>query len=202
VLNADPLTFDPDSKNGYFIGGHGNFSVMLDAKKKYLYFFFSSYGGDKSEQGVAVARMEWKDRNRPIGRVWKYYSGGWDEPGLMGRMSPIFPAVISWQKQKPDAFWGPSIHWNTYLKSYVMLLNHVQGGPGWPQEGIYVSYSNNLANPNYWSAPEKIFEGGSWYPQVLGSDTKAKETDKLCGRVGRFYMSGVSNYEIIFSVSN
>ncbi|MDO8682023.1 MAG: hypothetical protein Q7N50_00880 [Armatimonadota bacterium] len=198
VLEARPNTLYCKAKNGFFAGGNGDFSCMLDKDKKYLYLFISTYAGDVTEQGVSVARMEWKDRNDPVGKVWKYYEGKWNEPGVSGRVSPIFPAKVDWKRRNADAFWGPSIHWNTYLKKYVILLNRTAYRPGWPQEGVYITYSTNLADPASWTAPKKILNGGTWYPQVLGVNRNAKETDKLCGRQARFYMHGTSNHEIIF----
>jgi hypothetical protein len=77
-----------------------------------------------------------------------------------------------------------------------MLLNHSCCSPGWPQEGIYVSYNNTLFDPNGWTTPEKILDGVLWYPQVLGRGPG--ETDKLSGRIARLYVFGVSDWRIIF----
>src|SRR5438270_88984 len=38
--------------------GIGDFSVMLDQQQKFLYFFFSNYPRDLSEQGVAEEEVE------------------------------------------------------------------------------------------------------------------------------------------------
>jgi hypothetical protein len=202
ILDAPEGTLDLTAKNGYFLGGNGDFSGMLDAKGKYMYLFISTYAGDISEQGVSIARMDWADRDKPVGSVWKYYKGSWKQPGVGGHISPIFTAKIRWQEEKPDAFWGPSIHWNTHLKRYVILMNHVNGGPDWPQDGIFMSYCRTLEDPRGWSRPTKILEATGkidpWYPQVIGLDTKAKETDKLCGQRGRFFQHGVSKSEIVF----
>ena len=113
-------------------------------------------------------------------------------------MIPIFGAFSAWEREDCDAFWGPSVHWNTYLQQYVMLLNRARG-VGWAQEGIYVSFSEDLADPRSWSRPSKVLEGGAWYPQVMGLDDGLKGTDKLAGQRARFFMGGVSEYEIAFS---
>lgn len=57
VLEARPGTLRCDTTNYYFAGGNGDFSIMLDARGEWLYFFISTYAGDISEQGVSVARM-------------------------------------------------------------------------------------------------------------------------------------------------
>ncbi|MGQ9919529.1 MAG: hypothetical protein ACUVS7_19205, partial [Bryobacteraceae bacterium] len=83
--------------------------------------------------------------------VYKYYNGGWEEPGLGGRLTPIFPAVVPWNRENTDAFWGPSVHWNTALNRYVALMSHACCKPGWPQEGIYISFNPDLSDPAGWT---------------------------------------------------
>lgn len=197
VLEARPGTLRCDAKNGYFAGGHGDFCVFLDPEQRFLYFLFGNYAGGLQEQGVAVARMEWRHRDSPVGNVWKWHQGGWTEPGLAGNVTPIFPAFTEWERDDCDAFWGPSVHWNVYLEQYVMLLNRARGA-GWVQEGIYVSFSSDLADPSSWSQPTKVLDGGAWYPQVIGLGDEIKGTDKLAGQRARFFMAGVSEYEIEF----
>jgi hypothetical protein len=188
---------DCNARNGFFTGGHGDFTVLVDPWRQYFYFYFTNYSGPQETQGVAVARMAFSDRANPIGRVWKFHQNGWAEPGLSGRLSAILPARVSWSRLETDSFWGPSLHWNTHLNQYVMLLNRACCSPGWPQEGIYVSFNADLGNPEGWSEPVKILEGdqATWYPQVIGF---RPGTDKTAGRVARFYMGGESRWEIVF----
>lgn len=198
VLESRPNTLQCSAKNGFFASGNGDFCCMLSKDKKTMYLFISVYAGDVTEQGVAIARMAWKDRDKPVGKVRKYFKGEWNEPGVGGWVTPTFPAKIDWKRRNADAFWGPSVHWNTHLKKYVMLLNRTAYKPGWPQEGVYVSYSEDLGDPMSWTLPKKILNGGGWYPEAVGVNAAAKETDKLMGKQARFYMSGVSRHEIIF----
>lgn len=197
VLDA-PGVPDCEAANGYFAGGHGDFTVLLDASKDYFYFYFGQYGGEAASQGVAMARLAIGDRWMPSGRVWKYYQGEFEEPGLGGKVTPIFPVAGSWNSEAPDALWGPSLHWNSYLNQYVMLLTRTCCESGWPTEGTYISFNRDLGNPNGWSAPEKILDSpeASWYPQVLG--TALGDTDREAGRVARLYIGGVSRWELIF----
>jgi hypothetical protein len=199
VLEAGP-ELRCDTRNYYFAGGNGDFSIMLDARKEYLYFFFSTYAGEVSAQGVAVARMRWADRNQPAGKAWKWHNDQWTEPGLGGRASIVFPALVDWHAANADAYWGPSIHWNTYLRQYVILLNRAKDSH-WTQEGIYVSFNPDLSRPGEWSAPRKILEtpgNDRWYPQVMGLDKAKKETDKVAGKVARLFVRGESRWEIVF----
>ena len=191
------------AQNGYFAGGHGDCSVILNQEGTYFYFLFDNYGGPVAGQGVAIARMAFADRFSPRGNVWKYYKGGWTEAGLGGQVTPVFPVRRGWQLKDPDAFWGPSIHWNTYLKCYVMLLNHAQGEPGWCQEGVYISYCSDLARPETWTEPVRILDKSSFpgwyffYPQVMGLEPGGSDT--IAGQTARLYVGGISKWEIDFS---
>ena len=199
VLEAPP-TIRCDTKNYYFVGGNGDFSIMLDANKEWLHFFISTYAGDVSAQGVAVARMRWADRDQPAGKVWKWHDRQWGEPGLGGQATPIFPAKIDWHEATADAFWGPSVHWNTHLRLYVLLLNRACDA-NWKQEGVYVSFNRTLANPAAWSVPQKILGelcNDGWYPQVVGTNQSRRETDKLAGKVARLFVRGQSRWEVEF----
>jgi len=202
ILEAPEGSNNLESVNKYFVGGNGDFCVIADTKKGYVYFFISTYHKDMEEQGIAVARMRYENRNAPRRRVFKWYQGRWREQGLGGHVTPIFPAAIDWHRADADAFWGTSIHWNTYLNVWVMLLNRAKD-KNWTQEGIYVSFNPDLAEPNDWTKPVKILdanelEKSKWYPQVMGTDVEKRETDKLAGRKARLFVSGLSKWEIIF----
>ncbi len=196
ILTDAPGRIVCDTPNTYFAGGVGDFSVMLDPGSQLLYIFFSIYGGDVSEQGVGVARLAFADRDEPAGRVRKYFGGAWDEPGLGGFATVIYPAVAAWESAAPDAFWGPSVHWNTYLGQWVMLLNRTED-VDFHNEGIYVAFATSLEDPGAWSQPQKVLDGGDWYPQVVGDDAE-QGTDKLAGQAAWFFLSGRSRWLIVF----
>jgi hypothetical protein len=210
VLAADPGNIRCDTKSPWDAGGLGDFSFILDRNKEYVYFFFSSYVKDFKEQGVGVARMRYADRENPVGKAWKWHNGQFSEPGVGGHFTPIFPAKKDWHEGDADIFWGPAIHWNTHLNTYVILLNHASDSK-MTQEGIYVTFNADLSNPTGWSEPQKVLArdrieeamrglhndlGTGWYPEVIG--TRKGETDKLCGKTGRFFMKGLSRLEIEF----
>ena len=196
IILSSGYPIDCSAPNGYFAGGNGDFSVILGKNQKYFYFLFSNYAGPQDAQGVAVARMPLDQRHTPVGAVEKYFQGKWREPGLGGQVTAIFPANVVWNDPSTDAFWGPSVHWNSHLQKFVMLLNHSCCTPGWPQEGVYVSFNSALSNPQGWSTPVKILDGGSWYPQVIGQG--ADGTDKLADHLARFYVYGESDWQIVF----
>ena len=182
--------------NGFFAGGHGDFSVVLDRNREYFHFVFTTYGGDLAQQGLGLARLPFDARGNPAGSVHKYHAGEWSEPGLDGKVTPILPAVIGWETDRPYAFWGPSVHWNYAINSYVMLLNRTCCEPRWPQEGIYVSFNDDLSNPAGWSEPLQLLDEGDWYPQVIG--VEPGDTADHAGAVTRLFVRGRSNLELVF----
>jgi hypothetical protein len=209
VLEAPRGWFDCQTTNRYFVGGVGDFSVMLDHEAKYLYLFFSQYASRESSQGVAVARLPWAYRDSPAGRFSVWWRGAVWIPARRMQLEddrvtftysagmPIYRAQDGWHDDETvDAFWGPSVHWNTYLEQYVMLLNRARDSD-WHQEGIYVAFSPTLADPSAWSAPQRLLAGGQWYPQVIGLEPRMG-SDKVAGERARLFISGKSHYFIEF----
>jgi hypothetical protein len=193
IENGYPI--DCSFGNGYFAGGSGDFSVIPGPRGQNLYFLFSNYAGPLEEQGVAVARSALTARGQP-GTVFKYYKGAWSEPGLKGRASALFRSSTGWKGPHVEAFWGPSVHWNTYLGMYTSLMNHTEG-ENWAQEGIYITFSHDLLN---WTTPEKILESNDWYPQVVGLGDGG--TDSHADQTMRLYVGGVSRLILRFEVSS
>ena len=182
---------DCEYDNGYFTGGTGDFSVLLGPHRRYFYFLFSNYAGPVEVQGVAVARSSVIDRGQP-GTVFNFHKDGWTQAGLGGEVTPVFGTDTGWKGPYVDALWGPSLHWNTYLGSYVVLLNRT-AGELWEQEGIYISFSQDLV---HWTVPQEVVESNDWYPQVLGLGEG--ETDSLAGQRVRLFVGGVSTYILEF----
>jgi hypothetical protein len=78
-----------------------------------------------------------------------------------------------------------------------MLLSRAKD-ESYGEEGMYVSFAPRLDDPRLWSPPQKILNGGKWYPQVMGL-TVGSGTDKAAGATARFFMSGRSDYTITFT---
>ncbi len=128
-----------------------------------------------------------RSRMRQEGSAYMYPAG-----------MPIYRVRDGWHEgQSVDAFWGPSVHWNTYLEQYVMLLNHASDND-WHQEGIYIAFATSLDDPTSWSTPRRLLMGGEWYPQVVGTEPGVG-TDKIAGERARFFMGGRSRYFIQFT---
>jgi hypothetical protein len=195
LIIDNPYGYDCAFDNEYFVGGAGDFTVILGPGGEHFYFLYSTYIGPSEELGVAVARSSYEDRGQP-GSVWKYFDGAWDEPGLGGVNTALIPSEEDWAGPEFDAFWGPSVHWNTYLQQYVMLLNR-SDSRYWRQEGIYIAFSDDLVS---WTSPERIIESNDWYPQVVGLGSNG--TDSVAGRFMRVFVGGVSRYVMEFSKPN
>lgn len=197
------------SSNRFVLGGVGDVTAALDADARDVYFFFSQYSKAAAAQGIAVGRLAWADRDSPAGRMSVWQDGAW----IPSRAGPANEAgAIAWEyavgtalvpPTKPwhdgsataDVYWGPAVHWNSYLAQYVMLINRARDET-FNQDGIYVSFSPTLADPRAWSAPKRIMSGGGWYAQVAGIDEGG--TDKLAGRRARFFNTGRSEHLIEF----
>lgn len=191
-----------NSQNGFFAGGHGDFSVILDPAGEYFYFLFDNYGGAASTQGVTMARLAFEDRANPVGNLHKYYQGSWEQPGIGGRVTPVIPVRVGWERSNTDAHWGPSVSWNTHINKYVILLNRACCKPEWPQEGIYLSYSSDISDPKTWTTPTRILTprdigfAPGFYPQLVG--TGPGESDSLTGQASRIFVKGISKWELVF----
>ena len=132
VIDAPPGTAACDSTNRFTLGGVGDVTAALDREGQDLYLYFSQYERDPGLQGVAVARLAWADRDAPVGKVAIWNDGAW-LPAQWTPLSDDAPEVGTWtypagtplvrasrpfhDGQAPaDVYWGPSIHWNTYLE--------------------------------------------------------------------------------------
>lgn len=208
VIDAPPGSEACDSNNRFVLGGVGDLTAALDRNGNDLYLYFSQYSRDGASQGVAVARLAWADRDHPSGKVTIWNHGAWlaatesssaEQSWIYPSGSPLVAATRPFhdRSSSDDVFWGPSIHWNTYLGQYVMLLNRAKDDQ-FGQDGIYVSFSPTLSDPAAWSQPARIMNGGSWYPQVIGSEP-GSGTDRRAGQRARFFMTGRSDRMIEFT---
>ncbi len=206
VLEAPPSTDACQSSNRFVLGGVGDVTALLDSESRDLYLYFSQYVRDRAAQGVGVARLAWADRDEPVGKIAVWQDGAWlpatraddESPWEYALATPLVAARRPWHDGNTDveAFWGPSIHWNTYLEQYVMLVNQSRN-ESFDNEGIYIAYAATLDDPGAWSTPRKLMSGGGWYPQVAGIEA-GTGTDKVAGRRARFFLTGKSDQMIEF----
>ncbi|MCW5749987.1 MAG: hypothetical protein KIT81_02485 [Alphaproteobacteria bacterium] len=196
ILAADASQPDCTFENGFLAGGYGDFTVLPDRAGDFLYLYFSSYVREEAAQGICIARYPASARETPVGHVRIWHEGAWRSP--LGRLpTPILAVERSWKHPDPVGFWGPAIHFNTALDLYVMLLNRTAGGrSNLRQDGIHVSFNADIGDPEGWSPPIELIRRGGWYPQIVGLG--AGEGDTIAGRRARFFMSGLSAWELDF----
>ena len=196
VLRVPYAEADCSYQNGFLTGGYGDFCVVPDRSAKWFYVHYSAYVPDEQLQGVSVLRYPVSTRDRPVAlELWR--DGYWQSK--VGRQdgTPIFGVGRGWRHRDPSAYWGPAIHFNRDLGCFVMLLNWTEDGASdIVQRGVFVSFNEDLANPSGWSAPRRIVEGGSWYPQAIGFGPD--DGDASAGAEARFFMSGYSAWTIRF----
>ncbi len=196
LLRAPLGSADRFYRNGFVAGGYGDFSVIPDRDARWFYLHYTSYVADEAAQGIAVLRYPVASRERPSGlEVWR--EGAWrpHDPVLPG--TPYFAVDRGWRHADPAAYWGPAVHFNRAISSYVMLLNRTEGGRGdIVQRGVFVSFNRDPADPAGWSPPQRIVMHGSWYPQAIG--LQDGDGDTLAGEEARFFMSGYSAWTIRF----
>ena len=205
IIDAPDGSDACDSTNRFVLGGVGDVTAALDADRKDVYLYYSQYVLDGASQGVVAARIAWADRDAPAGKaaIWnrgawlpvsRRSAGGWTYP----LATPLVPSRQPFHDRVTtnDVFWGPSIHWNTYLQQYVMVLNRAKDEQ-FGQEGIYISYAPSLSDPARWTPPVKLLNGGQWYPQVIGEE-RGIGTDRLAGSQARLFMFGRSQWLIAF----
>ena len=107
--------------------------------------------------------------------TWKkYYNGSFTEQGLGGQHTKL-PGLSS------VSGGNPSVHWNTYLKKWVMVWH------GWSPTSIYLSVSKDGMN---WDLPKSIIvssiSGKAWYPTIIGY------TDVEAGQIAKIYYADIA----------
>jgi hypothetical protein len=216
VLSPRDGTITCDTEHPVTNGGIGDFSVIADNLNShdpnhYVYFVFSSYGGDLIEQGISFARMRWADRDQPLDQfsgqscALKWDGRGWEAPGIGGRSIAVLHDAeqVAWTSSHNNGYWGPSVHWNIDLQKYIVLMNRSKGG-NYDPDGIYMTNADTLENPRLWARPKRIGdpnENQGWYPQVIG-DAGIAGTDKRAGLQARYFNHGQSDSFIVFADSD
>jgi len=128
--------------------GLGDHCTVWDEKnRRYLCFF--------QEDGRFCMAMSADPEGRP-GSWRKWYKGGFTEPGLGGRATPI-PALAG------HSGVNPSVLWNTFLDRWVMVWHRWAGD-------LWISTSKSLTD---WSPPKLLLgkpskAGKVWYPTLIG----------------------------------
>jgi len=135
--------------------GLGDHCTVWDEKKRRFVCFF--------QEGAILCMAMSEDPDGKPGSWKKWFEGGFTEPGLGGRATPI-PALA---KHRGG---NPSVQWNTFLNTWIIVWHRWEGD-------IWISTSDDLVA---WAPPKLLLSKPSetsrvWYPTLLG------ETDQVGG---------------------
>jgi len=147
--------YSSDLGGGTFAIKDGQFNVYF---RDYL---ANPQDGFSSELAVARAPLADLISNSISGRstaFTKYYNGGWTEPGIGGRSSPL--------EVGNPANWWASVSYNEYLDQMVLVSSQWQASGTGPD--LYLATSADGVN---WSArqPLVLDAGEQMYPTIVGT---------------------------------
>ena len=204
------LILKPHNRGINFAGGVGDPSAV--ANGDYLYIFYGEYGypgkydslsydtaTEWKAQCISVARIALSDLDNPAGKARRWDGSGFNVP-YDGSGSPVRSIQIPLAEGGGPAssptskyYWGPSVSWNTYLKSWVMLMSKAEG-PSWKGSSIYISFNTNEDlgkgnNSQQWSEPRLLVDNPGhtiWYPSLQPLNTDVDRSNKYTSvKLGR-----------------
>ncbi|HEY6339531.1 MAG TPA: IPT/TIG domain-containing protein [Candidatus Sulfotelmatobacter sp.] len=123
----------PYDSNGAFDIGDGNLTVATDptTSQKYFYLFFPQHCwinstttcNDFTFLSVARARYEEllttaSNSRTATGLFHKYYEGLWEQPGMLGQASDVFPAVTG------ETDGDPQVVWSAYRNRFIAIMDN------------------------------------------------------------------------------
>jgi len=209
------MILKPDNTSINFAGGVGDPSAVVSGE--FLYIFYSEYGypgvyDEKSYdpekewagQCISVARISLNDLDDPAKKA-KRWDGNNFIIGYDGIGRPVASLQIPLEKNGGPTssatakfYWGPSVSWNTYLRSWVLLMARAES-PKWCGSSIFISFNRHedlgaALNSQDWSEPELLLDKPGdivWYPSLqptaAAEDILAKNSCLQMGRKARLY---------------
>jgi hypothetical protein len=146
----------PYTSRGAFDIGDGNLVVATDktTSQKYFYIFFPEHCWINSTTFcdgftyLSVARAPYeqllaaaltKDAATARGLFRKYYNRQWDQPGLGGKASELFPTVTG------ETDGDPQVAWSAYRNRFVAIMDN----------GQYIAYGESL-DGLHWPAMQVV----------------------------------------------
>jgi hypothetical protein len=192
-----------------FAGGVGDPSAIVSGN--YLYIFYGEYGypgnydslgydGQKEYQGqcISIARIALSDLENPVGKAFRWNGKSFTAPGdgigkpITSLQIPINEGGGPASNVNSKFYWGPSVSWNNYLQSWVMLMAKSEGS-SWKGSSIYISFNKNKVldekTAQSWSKPSLLLNKPGnivWYPslQPVG-DKDAIKNKYTCLSMGK-----------------
>lgn len=213
--NQPRMILKPHNTSVTFAGGVGDPSAV--AQGGYLYLFYGEYGypgkysaanydahTEWSGQCISVARIAISDLDNPAGKAKRWNGKAFSVP-YDGTGKPITAIQIPASEGGGPAssptskfYWGPSVSWNNYLQSWVMLMAKSEG-TSWKGNSIYISFNKYAdlsagSNAQDWSKPELLLQKPGhiiWYPSLQptnsAEDIHEKNTCLQLGAEARLF---------------
>jgi hypothetical protein len=141
----------PYTAQGALDIGDGNLVIATDptTSQKYFYIFFPEHCWINSTQFcsgftyLSVARASYEellktafmDGTTASKSFYKYYDGKWDQPGIGGKASELFPTVTG------ETDGDPQVVWSAYRNRFVAIMDNAQ----------YIAYGESV-DGLYWPA--------------------------------------------------
>ena len=220
------MVLKPHNTSLTFAGGVGDPSCV--ASGEYLYVFFGeySYPSSYSEktydpavewsgQCISAARIALNDLDAPTGKAKR-----WDGTGFNAPYNGMGKPVASLQIPKHEGggavnvangkfYWGPSVSWNTYLNSWVMLMGKVDSTL-WRGSQLYISFNPNpdlsqRDNSQQWSKPQLLVNRPGhvlWYPSLqplnTAEDIQNRYTSTRLGKRARLFFKDMKGDKHVY----
>lgn len=229
------MILTPNNTSVDFAGGVGDPSAVVSGD--YLYVFYSEYGypdtydeqsydpaKEWSGQCISAARIPLNELDNPAKKARRWDGSGFNIP-YDGIGKPVSTLQIPLNKgggptssATSKYYWGPSVSWNTYLNSWVLLMSKAER-PKWGGSAVYISFNRNKdlgqsLNSQDWTEPLLLLDKPGdilWYPSLQPTSSQEDITNRnTCLQMGKkarlyykhFPKSGgdryVSEYEIEF----
>jgi hypothetical protein len=134
----------PYNSQGALDIGDGNLLVTTDTStlQKYFYIYFPEHCWISSTTvcsgftNLSVARAPYealltaasKEQTTATGLFYKYYDGQWDQPGMGGKASELFPAATG------ETDGDPQVVWSAYRNRFVAIMDN----------GQYIAYGESI----------------------------------------------------------
>jgi hypothetical protein len=205
------LILRPYNTAANFAGGVGDPSAVASGDSLYLFYGEYGYPGtynsttydpvkEWSGQCISIARIAISDLDNPARKARR-----WDGIGFNAAFNGVGSPIRAFQipiangggpASSPAGkyYWGPSVSWNTFLQSWVMLMARAEG-PSWQGNSIYISFNKNKdlgwgMNAQEWSPPELLLEKPGheiWYPSLQPLNTTNDIQNKYtCLKLGQY----------------
>jgi hypothetical protein len=143
-------------------GGVGDFCVVRDEAQSRWVCIFTGIVDQDIWMSVAIST----DPEGKPGTWLKYRNGKFEEPGLGGNFDRL-PGFEAFR----GAVQNPAVHWNSFLKRYIMVMQtngHIPEGSDVIDTSVYLSESTDLV---HWTKPRILVQAlpneRMWYPTVL-----------------------------------